>query len=193
VKRFAGGDDARPEEEHPMKAKREQQSPPEDMERFREQLSLKIQRLVAESLEAWSTCDNLRCRRDRRCASRNRECIAKSQQSPSPLSPEEAQARLRDFKIELEVRIRLSGQSVTAEQLTEAIRKEQAARRAAMPPPDDEPLPAVAEETQLSPEKQERINRAWNNYVASLPAQGAETAEDADERRREPGPRITQL
>jgi hypothetical protein len=62
-----------------------------------------------------------------------------------------------------------------------------------MPPPDDEPLPAVAEETQLSPEKQERINRAWNNYVASLPAQGAETAEDADEHRREPGPRITQL
>jgi hypothetical protein len=41
-----------------MKAKREQQSPPVDMERFRKELGLKIQRLVAESLEAWSTCDN---------------------------------------------------------------------------------------------------------------------------------------
>jgi hypothetical protein len=177
--------------ENAMKAKREQQSPPEDMERFREELSLKIQRLVAESLEAWSTCDNVRCRRDRRCASQNRECIAKSQESlPPPLSPEEADARLQDFRIELKMRARLSGESVTEEQLAEAIRKEKAARRAAMPPPDGEPPPPVAEETQLSPEKQERINRAWNDYVASLPAEGAE---DADERKRERRPRITQL
>jgi hypothetical protein len=43
---------------------------------------------------------------------------------------------------------------------------------------------------QLSPEKIERINRIWNDYVASLPAEGAE---DADDRKRELGPRITML
>jgi hypothetical protein len=181
-----------PRKEHAMKAKREQHPPPEDMERFRAELSLKIQRLVAESLEAWSSCDNVRCRRARRCASADRECIAKSQESLPPLSPEEAEARLQDFRIELKVRKRLIGESVTEEQLAEAIRKEKAARRAAMPPPDGEPLPAVAEETQLAPEKQARIERAWNDYVASSPAEGA-TAEEADERKRERRPRITQL
>jgi hypothetical protein len=58
-----------PNEEHAMKAKREQQSPPEDIERFREELDLKIQQLLAESIAAWPTCDNLRCRRAKRCAS----------------------------------------------------------------------------------------------------------------------------
>jgi hypothetical protein len=179
-----------PRKEHPMKAKREQQSPPEDMERFREELDLKIQRLLAESIAAWPTCDNVRCRRAHRCASKDHECIAKWRESLPPLSPEEAEARLQDFRIELEVGRRLGGESVTAEQLTEAIRKEKAARRAAMPPQGGDTPAPVAEETQLAPEKVERINRAWNDYVASLPA---EDAEDADERKRAPGPRITML
>jgi hypothetical protein len=46
-----------------MTAKREQQSPPEDVERFRKELSLKKERLVAESLEGWPVCNNARCRR----------------------------------------------------------------------------------------------------------------------------------
>jgi hypothetical protein len=163
-----------------MKSKAEQQSPPEDMEQFREQLILKLQRLVAESLEAWSTCENKRCRRAKRCASSDRECLAKKQESSPPLSPEETQARLRDFKIELEVRKRLYGESVTEEQLTEAIRQEKA-RRAAMLPPDDEPPTPVAEEVQLAPEQQARIDRAWNDTVKE------------QDRAREPGPRITQL
>jgi hypothetical protein len=185
VKQFAGSDDARPNEEHAMKGKREQQSPPEDIKRFREQLGLKIQRLVAESLEAWPTCDNMRCRRAKRCASEDRECIAKWQESLPPISPEEAKARLEDFRMELEVRKRLGGGSVTAEQLAEAIRKEKAARLAAMPPQAGDTAAPVAEETQLAPEKQARIDRAWNDYVASLPAE--------EDKPRERGPRITQL
>ena len=175
-----------------MKVKREQQSPPFDSERFRRELGLKIQRLAAESLEAWSSCDNVRCRRAKRCASEGRECIAKWLESLPPLSPEEAQARLQDFRIELEARKRLGGATVTEEQLTKAIREEQAARRAAMPPQGGEPPAPVAQEPQLAPDKVERVNRIWNDYVASLPKQDAE-AEDADNRQRERGPRITLL
>jgi hypothetical protein len=167
-----------PTQEHAMKAKREQQSPPVDIERFRKKLGLKIQRLVAESLEAWPTCENTLCRRKKRCASRHRECIAKWRESLPPLSPEQAKARLEEFRIALDVRRRLGGESVTVEQFTEAIRKAQAARRAAMPAQAAEP-PPVAEETKLAPEKQERINRAWNEYVAE------------QDRAREPGPRIS--
>jgi hypothetical protein len=179
-----------PTQEHSMKSKREQQSPPDDIERFREQLSLKLQRLLAESIGSWPTCENKRCRREKRCASPDYECIAKWHESLPPLTPEEAEARMEDFRIAVEARKRLGGDSCTEEQLTEAIREERARR--GMPPPDDEPPVPVAEETQLAPEKQERINRAWNDYVASSPAEGAET-EDADERKRAPGPRITML
>ncbi|HEV7600709.1 MAG TPA: hypothetical protein VGO49_10695 [Bradyrhizobium sp.] len=53
------------------------------------------------------------------------------------------------------------------------------------PPADGaEPPAPVAEETQLAPEQLERINRARNDYVASLPA---------EDKARERGPRITQL
>ncbi len=163
-----------------MKAKREQQSPV-DIERFRKELGLKIERLVAESLKAWPTCENKRCRREKRCASGKRECIVKWQESLPPLSPEEARERLDDFRLELDVRRRLGGERVTMEQFTEAIAKEKAARLAAMPPQAAEPPAPVAEETQLAAETQARIDRAWNEYVAE------------QDTPRERGPRITQL
>jgi hypothetical protein len=168
------------QEEHAMKAKREQQSPPEDIEQFRKQLGLKIQRLVAESLEAWPTCENKRCRREKRCASLDRECIAKWRESLPPRSPEEIKAGVEDLKLSLDVRRRL-GENVTLEQFEEAIRKEQAARRAAMPPQQADAMSPVVEEIKLAPEKQARIDRAWNEYVKER------------DRAREPGPRITQL
>jgi hypothetical protein len=171
--------------EHVMKAKTKEQEEPFDVERFRKELGLKIQRLVAESLEAWPTCENARCRRAKRCASEERECIAKWRASLPPLSPEEASARMQDFRIELEVRKRLGGESVNAKQLMKAIRKEKAARRAAMALYEgDRPAPVV-EETQLAPEQQARIERASNDDVASQPAE--------QDRARERRPRITQL
>src|ERR1700733_6708923 len=144
-----------------MKSKREQQSPPEDIERFRHELGLKLQRLLAESLEAWPTCENTLCRRRKRCASRRHECIARWRESLPPLSPEEAEARMEDFRIAVKARQRLGGDSCTEEQLTEAIREEKA-RRAALLPPDDEPPVPVAEELQLAPQ-QARIDRAWDD------------------------------
>ena len=163
-----------------MKAKREQQSPPEDIERFRLELARKLDRLAAEAIEGWPTCENTLCRRKRRCASRGRECIARWRESLPPLSPEQVKAGVEDLKLSLDVRRRL-GENVTLEQFEEAVAKEQAARRAAMPPQAAEPPAPVVEETQLAPEKQERIDRAWNEYVAE------------QDRSRERRPRITQL
>ena len=84
-----------------MKAKREQQSARIEIERFREELGLRIARLAAESVAAWRSCDNLRCRRAKRCAGADRECIAKRQQSRSPVRPAEKTQRLDDFRRDL--------------------------------------------------------------------------------------------
>ena len=84
-----------------MKAKREQQSAQVNIKRFREELGLRIARLAAESVEAWPACDNLRCRRARRCAGADRECIAKRQPSLPPVPPAEKTQRLDDFRRDL--------------------------------------------------------------------------------------------
>jgi hypothetical protein len=172
-----------PRKEHPMKAKPERQSPV-DIARFRKEAGLRIERLVAESLEAWPTCENRRCRRLKRCASRHYECLARWRESLPPLSPEERAERRDEFRIAVDARRRL-GREATAEQLTEAIEREKALRRAALPPQVAEPPAPAAEETQLAPEQQARIDRAWNEYVEAQPAE--------QDLRRERGPRITPL
>jgi hypothetical protein len=180
-----------PNEVHAMKAKREQQSPPVDIERFRKELGLKLQRLVAESLEAWPTCENVRCRRAKRCASEDRECIRKWQESLPPISPEEAKQRLADFKRELDMR--RAGLPLDKPPVKPAQAKKPRGKAAATTADnatqdnggDKAPAPAAYEPPPLSPEKAERIDRIWNDYVASLPAE--------KDRKREPGPRITQL
>jgi hypothetical protein len=169
-----------PSKEHVMKAKPKQQDEPFDAERFRLELAQKLDRLVAEAIEGWPSCENTLCRRKKRCASRDRECVAKWRESLPPLSPEQIKAGVEDLKLSLDVRKRL-GENVTLEQFEEAIAKEQAARRPAMPPQAAEPPAPVVEETKLAPEKQARIDRAWNEYVKE------------QDRAREPGPRITQL
>jgi hypothetical protein len=172
-----------PRKEHAMKAKPEQQSSV-DIERFRIGLAHKLDRLVAEALEAWPTCENTLCRRKQRCASRDRECIARWQESLPPRSPEEIKAGVEDLKLSLDVRLRL-GENATPEQFEEAIAREKAARLAAMPPQQADATPPVVEETKLAPETQARIDAAWNEYVA-------EQRVERDSA-REPGPRITQL
>jgi hypothetical protein len=179
-----------PNEEHVMKAKREQQSPPVDIERFRKELGLKIQRLVAESLEAWPTCDNLRCRRAKRCASEDRECIAKWHESLPPPSPEEAALRLAHFRRDLEMR--MAGlplqESAAKPARTKKPRKTTAttADNSTHGNSDGEtPAAAAYEPPPLSPEKAERIDRLWNDYVASLPGE--------EDKPRERRPRITML
>jgi hypothetical protein len=162
-----------PRKKHVMTANTNEQDEPYDVERFRIELAREIERFVADSLEAWVTCENRLCRRAKRCASPDCECIAKRQESLPTLSPEQARAHLVDFKIALGVRLRL-GETVTAEQLAEAIGKEKAARRAAMPLQESDMLAPGVEGMKLAPDT-----------VASQPAE--------QDRAREPGPRITQL
>jgi hypothetical protein len=172
--------------EHVMTAKPKQQEPkqqdePFDAERFRIELAHKLDRLVSEAIEGWRRCDNVECRRARSCSSDSFECIAKWRESLPPRSPEQVKAGVEDLRLSLDVRRRLGEESVTAEQLAEAIAKEKAARRAALPPQESDATPPVAEETKLAPEQQARINQAWKEYVKEQ--DGA----------RERGPRITQL
>src|SRR5258707_179187 len=94
-----------PRQEHVMTAKPEEQDGPFDVERFRNELALKIERFIAEHLEAWATCENSLCRRAKRCASQDCECVAKWHESLPPLSPEEAKAHLTDFRIAFDVRM----------------------------------------------------------------------------------------
>jgi hypothetical protein len=170
-----------PGKEHVMTAKTEEQDGAYDVERFRYETALEIERFVAERLEAWASCEDSHCRRAKRCAGPDGGCIAKWRESLPPLSPEEAKAHLTDFKIALAARIRLDGETVNAEQLAEAIRNEKAARRAAMPLQESDMPAPVVEGTKLAPEKQEPIDRTGNDYVTE------------QDRTREPGPRITQL
>ena len=167
-----------------MKAKDERPSS-EEMAQFRKELDRKIERLVAESLEAWSTCDNSACRRAKRCASAKRECIAKWQASLQPLSPEEAEQRLNDFRRDLKARI--AGQPIgeAANKPKQSREPAAASANSIAPGHGEKKAPApVVEVPLLSPEKQARIDKAWNDYADS---------QEKDDRAREPGPRITRL
>jgi hypothetical protein len=171
-----------------MTLKPKQQAEPFDAERFRKELGLKLQRLVAESIEGWPACENKRCRRAKCCASRKYECIVKWRKSLPPLSPEQAAQRLADFR--RDILARKAGLPLGEASIEPAQAKKPRGNKPASPAAtfaaqgdNDCAAPApVAEETQLAPEKMERINRAWNDTVASLPAE-----QDSE---REPPPRI---
>jgi hypothetical protein len=139
------------------KAKPEQQARPIDSKQRRKELNLRISRLVAETIHGWHDCKIAQCRREHRCASDSFACIAKWRSTLPPITPEQAEARMQDFRIALDARRRLGGQSVTPEQLRKAIRKEQAARRAATPPQGGEDAPPAATQAPLSPEMEQRV------------------------------------
>jgi hypothetical protein len=184
-----------PRKEHAMTLKPKQQAAPFDAERFRKELGLKLQRLVAETIEGWPACGNKRCRRAKRCVSENYECIAKWRKSLPPLSPEETAQRLADFRRDVLARkagLPLGEQPIKPAQPNKPRGNKPAASTATRAAQRDNdwiaPVP-VAEETQLAPEKVERINQAWDDTVASLPA------EQDGKRERPPriGPRIRRL
>jgi hypothetical protein len=177
-----------PKQEHAMTLKPRQQAEPFDAARSRKELGLRIQRLVAESIEGWPTCENKQCRRAKRCASRKYECIAKWQKSLPLLSPEETAQRLADFRRDVLARkagLPLGEQPIKLVQANKPRGNRSAsstAKRQVQRGNDCEAPVPVAEETQLAPEKVERINRARNDDVAPLPA-----VQDSE---REPPPRI---
>jgi hypothetical protein len=170
-----------PRKEHVMKAKPKQQDEPFDAERFRIELAHKLDRLVADSIEGWRRCDNEKCRRVRSCASDGFECLAKWRESRPPVSPEEAQGQASELKRDLDA-YRAGLPLPEQPEPAKTRRRKKPASTPATPAEGDDRAPTpVAAQPELAPEKQERIDRAWNEYVKE------------QDRARAPGPRITQL
>jgi hypothetical protein len=176
-----------------MTAKPKQQAEPFDAERFRIELGYKLERLVSDVIKGWRRCGNAECRRARSCVSDGFECIAKWQESRPPVSPEEAQRQASELKRDLDAYRAGLPLPEKPEPAKKRRRKKPASTSARPAEGDDNRAPVpVAKQPKLAPEQQARIDRAWKEYVASLPAEDAET-EEADERKRERRPRITQL
>src|SRR4051812_22764476 len=101
-----------PNKEHAMKDEFEELDESLDADGFRLALALRIRRFLANKLELCTTCENTRCRRAKRCAGPDCECVDKWQATLPPLSEEEASAAWVDFKKALTVRISL-GENAT--------------------------------------------------------------------------------
>jgi hypothetical protein len=173
-----------------------------------EELRSRLNRRLSDLRDGWSRCDNRRCRREKQCFGEGPDFKCTDDgRLPRAFSPEERAKVVSNLYKEVKRRRAEFAAGVQPpdeetlrrmrDEMRAAARRERESAQAAATTPATDPLhadgaepPPVAEERPLAPEKQARINRAWNDYVASLPAEGAE---DADERKREPGPRITQL
>jgi hypothetical protein len=150
-----------PKKEHVMKAKPKRQDKPFNAERFRIELATKLERLVSEAIEGWRRCDNAECRRARSCASDGFECIAKWRESRPPVSPEEAQRQASELKRDLDAYRAGLPLPEKPEPAKKRRRKKPASTPAKPAEGDDNGASTpVAEETQLAPEKQARIDRA---------------------------------
>jgi hypothetical protein len=194
------------QESSPMKHVPDHAQQPERPQSL-EELRCRLNRRLSNLREGWTRCDNRSCRRWKQCCGEGPVFKCTDDGRPRrTLSEEEKAKALSDLYKEVKRRCAERAAGVqppdekTLRKLRDAARRRrESAQAGAATPPTDSPrtdgeeLPVlVAEETQLSPEKQERINRAWNDYIASLSPEDAET-EGADERKRERRPRITQL
>jgi hypothetical protein len=171
-----------------------------------DELRYRLNRRLSDFREGWRRCDNPLCRRSKHCCGEGPEftCTDDGRPRRTP-SPEERAKAISDLYKAIKERCaeRAAGGEPTREEPPPKLRDEpravtrrrrrrksaevSAARRAADSPQADgaEATPPVAEETPIAPEKQAVIDRAWNEYVKEQRAE--------DDRKREPGPRITQL
>jgi hypothetical protein len=156
-------------------------------------------RKMSDVVDGWTRCRNTTCRRQRRCRGDARAC--RDDGSPSRThTPEERAKAMHELRIGIEKRkaeLAAGAQPVDLKTLRKlrkkarikarrkAARKQAYAGKPAPMPPQAGDTPAPVAEPPLAPEKLERIDRAGNDYLASLPAK--------QDRSREPGPRITQL
>jgi hypothetical protein len=175
-----------------------------DRPRSLDELRSRLNRRLSDMREGWKRCDNGLCRRWKQCCAEGPELKCTDDGRPRrTVSPEESAKAISDLYKEVKRRVaeRPAGaepkQEETPQQLHYTARaaarrrrksaRALAAKTAALSRQAErvEPVAPVAEETQLVPEQQERIDRPWNDDVASQPAE----RDKARERR----PRITQL
>jgi hypothetical protein len=169
-----------------------------------EELRCRLNRSLSDFRAGWKRCDKPLCRRRMQCCGEGPDFTCTDDGTPrQPRSPEEKAKALSDLY--KEVKRRCAERAAGAEPTEEATppklhytaraaarRRRKSARalaaKTAAPAPQvhrDEPQPHVVEETQLVPEQQARIERAWNDDVVSQPAE--------QDKARERRPRITQL
>ena len=169
-----------------------------------DELRCRLNRRLSDLRDGWKRCDHPLCCRRKQCCGEGPDFKCTSDGRPRRTrSPEESAKAISDLYKEIKRRcaeraagaepqheetpnkLRNEPRAVTRRRRRRRVARAGAAKTAAdLPQVDRDEPPPVAEQTQLAPEKQERINRAWNDTVASLPA---------EDRKREPGPRITQL
>jgi hypothetical protein len=169
-----------------------------------EELRCRLNRRLSDFRDGWTRCDHQLCRRRKQCCGDGPDFKCTDDGTPRRTLSGEEQAKVRsDLYKEVKRRraeyaagteppdpetprkLRDEPRAVTRRRRKPA--QAAAAKTAADSPQahEAEPPAPVVEQTPLSPEKQERIDRAWNEHVASQPAER--------DKAREPGPRITQL
>jgi hypothetical protein len=209
VKAFAGGDDARlrdtGERGHETQSRARRKTEPRPSE---QEFWLGIFRKMSDVVDGWKRCDNRTCRRKKRCCGDAQACRDDGRPARTFTQEERAKA-MHDLRIMLEKRraeVAAGAPVMDLKTLRKLRDKERAkarrksgsaqidAAKPGMTPQahGDEAPASLADEPRPSPEVEERVNRIWNDYVASLPAEDAK-GEDAGKNEREPGPRITML
>jgi hypothetical protein len=177
-----------------------------DRPRSIEELRCRLNRRLSDFRDGWKRCDNPLCRRWKQCCGEGPDFKCTDDGTPRRTrSPEESATAISDLYKEVKRRCaeRAAGAESPDEETPHKLRYEpravtrrrrrrksaqvSVAKRAADSPQADgaEATPPVVEETQLAPEQQERIDRAWNDDVASQPVE--------QDKARERRPRITQL
>jgi hypothetical protein len=172
-----------------------------------EEFWLGMFRKMSDVVDGWSRCDNRMCRRKKRCCGDAQACRDDGRPARTFTQEERAKA-MHDLRIMLERRraeVAAGAPAMDLKTLRKLRDKERdKARRKGGPAQVDAEKPgmtpqahgdeasaSLADEPRSSPEVAERINRIWNDYVASLPAEDAKAKDARNE--REPGPRITLL
>jgi hypothetical protein len=163
-----------------------------------DELRCRLNRRLSDFRKGWRRCDNPLCRRRMQCCGEGPDFTCTDDGRPRRMpSPEEKAKAISDLYKAIKERCaeRAAGgeptqgktppepRAVTRRRRRRKSAKVSAAKMVAPAPQihRDETQTPVAEVTQLAPETQARIDRAWNEYVKE------------QDRTREPGPRITQL
>jgi hypothetical protein len=173
-----------------------------DRPRSLEELRCRLNRRLSDFRNGWKRCDKPLCRRTKQCCGEGPDFKCTDDGRPRrTLSPEQ-QAKVRsDLYKEVKRRCAERAAGVEPPDAETPLRDEpravtrrrrKPARAAAAKTVVDarqadggEPAPPVVEEMKLAPEKQARIDRAWNDDLAPQPVE--------QDRARERRPRITQL
>src|SRR5436309_3750334 len=163
-----------------MKHVRDRAQDPERPQNL-EELRSRLNRRLSDFRDGWKRCEHQLCRRRKQCCGNGPDFKCTNDGAPRPAASEEEQAKvISDLYKAVKARCaEYAGgaapphaetphepRAVTRRRRKPA--RPAAAKTAADSPQADRPEPSapIAEQTQLAPEQQARIDGAWNDYVA---------------------------